>query len=133
MHISELDYQLVENPHDIIKEGDKIKAKIINIDKNKISLSIKALKENPWEKIKDKYKTNQIVKGTITKFNPFGAFVQLDKYIHGLAHISEFGDEENMKKTLEIGKKYDFKILSIKPKEYKMSLSPILKEKEESK
>ncbi len=133
VHISELDYQLVENPHDIIKEGDKIKAKIINIDKNKISLSIKALKENPWEKIKDKYKTNQIVKGIITKFNPFGAFVQLDKHIHGLAHISEFGNEENMKKMLDINKKYDFKILSIKPKEYKMSLSPILKEKEESK
>ena len=125
VHISELDYQLIEDPHDIVKVGDKVKAKIISIDDDKISLSIKALKKNPWEKVEEKYKKGQIVKGTVTKFNPFGAFVQLDKKIHGLAHISEFGSENKMKEMLEIGKKYDFKILSIKPKEYRMALKPI--------
>ena len=124
VHISELAYQLIENPRDLINVGEKVKAKIIEIDKDKISLSIKALKKNPWEKVKEKYKTNQIIKGKITKFNPFGAFVQLDKDIHGLAHISEFGSEKRMKEILEIGKKYDFKILSIKTKEYRIALKP---------
>lgn len=125
VHISELDYQLIENPNDIVKMGEEVKTKIIEIDKDKISLSIKALKKNPWEKVQEKYEINQIVKGTVTKFNPFGAFVQLDKHIHGLAHISEFGTDAKMKEMLEIGKKYDFKILSLKPKEYRMALKPV--------
>lgn len=133
VHISELDYQLIEDPHDIIKIGEKIKAKMIEINKNKISLSIKALKKNPWENIKEKYDVGQIVKGTVTKFNPFGAFVQLDKRIHGLTHISEFGTEAKMKETLKIGKKYDFKIISIKPKEYRMALKPMFAAIEEKK
>ena len=122
VHISELAYQLVKNPSDLFKVGDKAKAKVIEIDKNKISLSIKALQKNPWEDVENKYKVGQTVKGTVTNFNPFGVFVQLDKNIHGLAHISEFGTEEKMKESLEIDKKYDFKILSIKPKEYRMAL-----------
>lgn len=133
VHISELAYQLIENPHDIIEIGQKVKAKIIEIEKDKISLSIKALQKNPWEKVKEKYKTGQIIKGMVTKFNPFGVFVQLDKQIHGLAHISEFGTEAKMKETLEIGKKYDFKVLSIKPSEYRMALKPVIEKKEKIK
>lgn len=129
VHISELDYQLIENPQDIVKIGDKVKAKIIEIEKDKISLSIKALKKNPWEKVEEKYKIGEIVKGIVTKFNSFGTFIQLDKHIHGLTHISEFGTEKRMKELLEIGKKYDFKILAIKSTEYRMALRPIFKEK----
>ena len=130
VHISELAYQLIEDPRNIVKIGEKIKAKIIDIDKNKISLSIKALEKNPWEKVGEKYKVNQIIKGTITRLTPFGAFIQLDKNIHGLAHISEFGTEEKMKEMLKINKKYDFKILSIKPREYRMALKPIFEKLE---
>jgi small subunit ribosomal protein S1 len=126
-HISELAYQLIENPHDIVKIGDKIKAKIIDVDKDKISLSIKALQKNPWDEVEKKYQVNQTVKGTVTKFNPFGAFVQLDKNIHGLAHISEFETEKKMTDALTIGEKCEFKILSIKPSEYRMALKPLLK------
>jgi len=125
VHISELAYQLIEDPHDIVKIGEKIKAKIIKIDKDKISLSIKTLQKNPWEKVREKYDAGQTVKGKVTKFNPFGAFIQLDKDIHGLTHISEFGTEVRMKEMLEIGKKYNFKIISIKPNEYRMALKPI--------
>ncbi|MFZ5559739.1 MAG: S1 RNA-binding domain-containing protein [Patescibacteria group bacterium] len=126
IHISEIDWQIIDNPADFFKVGDKIKAKIVEIEGDKISLSTRALKENPWEKVRDKYQTGQIVKGTVTKFNPFGAFVKLDKHIQGLTHISEFGTEKKMKETLELGKKYNFKILSIKPSEYRMALKPIL-------
>lgn len=128
IHISEIDWQIIDNPAEFFKVGDKIKAKIVEIEGDKISLSTRALKENPWEKIRDKYQTGQIVKGTITKFNPFGAFVKLDKHIQGLTHISEFGTEKKMKETLELGKKYNFKILSIKPSEYRMALKLILEE-----
>jgi small subunit ribosomal protein S1 len=133
IHISELAYQLIDNPRDIVKIEEKIKAKIIEIDKNKISLSIKALKKNPWEKIREKYQMDQVVKGKVTKFNPFGAYIGLDKNIHGLAHISEFGTEKRMREILEIGKKYDFKIISIKPKEYRMALKPMFEKPEEAK
>lgn len=125
IHISEINWQIIDNPADFFKVGDKVKAKIVEIEDDKISLSTKALRENPWEKVRDKYQTGQLVKGTITKLNPFGAFVQLDKKIQGLTHISEFGTEKKMKETLEIGKKYEFKILSIKPSEYRMALKPI--------
>lgn len=131
IHISEIDWQIIDNPADFFKVGDKIKAKIVEIDKDKISLSTKALKSNPWEKVREKYETGQIVKGAVTKFNPFGAFVKLDKNIQGLAHISEFGTEKKMKEMLETGKKYDFKILSIKPKEYRMALKPIIEKEME--
>lgn len=126
IHISEIDWQIISNPAEFFKVGDKIKAKIVEIEEDKISLSTKALKENPWKKIRDKYETGQTIKGTITKFNPFGAFVKLDKNIQGLAHISEFGTEQKMKQTLKINKKYNFKIISIKPSEYRMALKPIM-------
>lgn len=131
IHISEIDWQIIDNPAEFFKVGDKIKAKIVEIEEDKISLSTKALKGNPWEKVRDKYQTDQIVKGAVTKFNPFGAFIKLDKNIQGLAHISEFGTEQKMKESLKIDKKYDFKIISIKPSEYRMALKPIFEKEPE--
>jgi len=128
IHISEIDWQIIDNPAEFFKVGDKVKAKIVEIEKDRISLSTKILKENPWQKVRDKYKTGQTVKGTVTKFNPFGAFVKLDKNVQGLTHISEFGTEKKMKEILKINKKYNFEILSIKPSEYRMALKPILSE-----
>ncbi len=129
IHISELDWQLIEDPTEIIKIGDKVKAKIIEISNNKVSLSLKALKKDPWENIEEKYKKGDIVKGKISKFNSFGAFIQISDLpaeqagkIQGLCHISEFGSTQKMEETLEAGKKYDFEILSIEPKEHRMSL-----------
>jgi len=138
IHISEIDWQIIDNPADFFKVGDEVTAKIVEIEGDKVSLSTKALKENPWEKVKEKYAVGQIVKGEVTKFNPFGAFVKVDKHIQGLAHISEFDTEKKMKEALEIGKKYTFKIVSLKPSEYRMALKPILEktktaEKEEKK
>lgn len=77
IHISEIDWILIENPREVLKPGDRVKAKIIDIQGDKISLSLKALKEDPWVKIAEKYQKGDMVKGKITKFNPFGAFVEL--------------------------------------------------------
>lgn len=122
VHISELDWKLIEDPHEVVKTGDKVKAKIIDINDTQVSLSLKALKQNPWEKVEEKYQVGKIYPGKVTKINPFGAFVHLDKDIHGLAHISQFGSLKKMKQKLELGKTYKFKITFIKPSEHRMSL-----------
>ncbi|MCD6528107.1 S1 RNA-binding domain-containing protein [bacterium] len=122
IHISELDWQLIEDPSKIVKVGDKVKAKIINIVDDRVFLSLKALKENPWEEIEKKYKKGQIVKGVVTKFNPFGVFVRIAPKIQGLVHISEFDPKVKIEDVLKIGKEYEFEIISINPKNYKISL-----------
>jgi len=124
VHISELAWQLIENPRDIIKVGNKIKAKIIGIDNDKISLSIRALEKDPWSDIK--YKVGDIVKGKINKINHFGAFVYLDSDIHGLAHISEMTEMfpgKTIEELIKVGESYDWKILSIEAKEHRMGLA----------
>jgi len=122
IHISEIDWQIIENPSQVLKVGDKIKAKIIDISNGKVSLSIKALKEDPWKGIEEKYKKGDVVKGTVTKFNPFGAFVEIEPMIQGLAHISEFGTQTAMEEKIKEGETYDFTILEISPAEHRMSL-----------
>ena len=122
IHISELDWQLIEDPSEIVKVGQKVKAQIIDITDNKISLSLKALKEDPWKNIEEKFQKGSVVEGKITKFNPFGAFVQLADKIQGLCHVSEFGSQAKMEESLEINKKYQFKILLIDPKEHRLTL-----------
>jgi small subunit ribosomal protein S1 len=124
VHISELDWKIINDPSEVVKIGDKVKAKIIEISNNRVWLSLKALKKDPWEGVKSKYKKEDIITGTVTKLNPFGAFVKVDREIQALCHISEFGDEK-MEEVLEVGKDYKFKILSIEEKEHRMSLKPI--------
>lgn len=123
IHISELDWQLVEDPSEIIKIGQKIKAKILKIQDTKVFLSLKALKKNPWQDIKKKIKKGDTVKGKVKKLNPYGVFVEVLPKIQGLCHISEFKAQEKMEQTLKIGKTYDFKVLMINPEEYKITLS----------
>ncbi|MFC1614962.1 S1 RNA-binding domain-containing protein [Patescibacteria group bacterium] len=122
-HISELDWGLVEDPKLLVKVGEKVKARIIEIKDGKISLSIKALKPNPWENIEKKYKKDDIVDGVVIKFNKYGALVSIEEGIAGLAHVSEFGDEAKLKEALELGKTYKFKISLFEPKEHKMTLT----------
>lgn len=123
IHISELDWQLIEDPHNVVQVGQKVAAKIIAIENGRLSLSLKALKKDSWDGIEEKYKKGDVVQGTLMKFNPFGAFIKLEENIHGLCHISEFGSEKNMREMLEADKNYPFKIVSIEPKEHRMSLS----------
>ena len=122
IHISELDWKIIEDPTEIVKVGEKLKAKIIDISGDKVSLSLKALKKDPWLDIEKKYKKGEVVLGKVTKLNPFGAFVQLSPEIQGLCHISEFGLRAKMEEKLKIGEKYNFQILEIRPEEHRMSL-----------
>lgn len=122
IHISELSHRLVENPKEIVKVDDAVKAKILEIKEGRVTLSLKALKEDPWLKAEEKYKPDQDVQGTVLRFNPFGAFIGLDEDIQGLIHISEFGSTEEMQKQLAVGKVYTFNIISVKPQEKRIIL-----------
>ena len=122
IHISELDWRLIESPFEIVKVGQKTKAQIIEIADDKVFLSLKALKKDPWKGLEKKYQKGARVAGKITKFNPFGAFVQITPKIQALCHISEFGTKSKMEEKIKIGQKYDFQILEIRPEEHRMSL-----------
>ncbi len=125
VHISELAWQLIDNPREIIKVNDKVKAKIIGIDDTRISLSIKALTKDPWSIIEEKYQVGELYNGKVDKINHFGAFVYLDSDIHGLAHISEFQESfpgKKLEDKLESGKEYMWKVISIESKSHRMGL-----------
>ncbi|MBK5215544.1 MAG: S1 RNA-binding domain-containing protein [Candidatus Pacebacteria bacterium] len=122
VHISEIDWGLVEDPRTMFKVGDMVKAKIIEIKDGKISLSIKALKENPWKEFENTLKKGDIVSGVVIKFNKHGALVSIKQGVAGLAHNSGFGSEEKMKKTLELGKTYNFQVTLFEPKDQRMTL-----------
>ena len=123
VHISEIDWGLVENPKALFKVGDKLKVKVIEVKEGKISLSIKALKENPWFEAAKTYKKDQDVRAIVIKFNKHGALASIEEGVAGLVHVSEFGSEEKLKQTLELGKIYDFKITLFEPKDQRMTLS----------
>ncbi len=123
VHISEIDWALVEDPRKLYKVGDKVKVKIIEIKEGKISLSIKALKLNPWIEAGTKYKKDDVVKGVVIKFNKHGALASIEEGVSGLVHISEFGSEDKLRRNLELGKTYTFKITLFDAKEQKMALS----------
>lgn len=125
VHISELAWQRIENPKDIVRVGQEVDAKIIAIDKGRVSLSMKQLQDDPWLEAVKKYQIGQKVTGTVTKIMPFGVFVELDKDIQGLAHLMELSHEavKNPEEVLKTGDEREFKIISIEPGEHRLGLS----------
>ena len=125
VHISELAWQRINNPREMIKVDDPVRAQIINLDNGRISLSIKRLSRDPWEDVVKKYQVGQMVRGKVTKLMPFGAFVELDDDIHGLAHLGELSDKSiaDPKEAVTEGEEYSFKIISIEPQNHRLGLS----------
>ncbi|MFA6918960.1 MAG: S1 RNA-binding domain-containing protein [Patescibacteria group bacterium] len=132
IHISEIAWQRIDNPNDFVKVGQKIKAEIIGIENSKIFLSMKKMQMDPWDGIEKKYKIGQKVKGKVIKINPFGLFVELDKNIHGLAHISQLSDKPiaNINDFAKAGDEIDLYIVSMDPRNHRLGLSAV-KPKEE--
>ncbi len=122
VHISELDWGLVEDPRSMFKVGEKIHARVIEIKEGKISLSIKALKENPWKEYEGKLKKGDIIKGVVIKYNKHGALISIKEGVAGLVHNSTLGGESKLREKLELGKNYNFQITLFEPKEQKMTL-----------
>ncbi len=129
VHISELDWGLVEDPRTLFKVGQKVKVKVIEIKDSKISLSIKALKPNPWTEASKKYKKDDTVEAVVIKFNRHGALASIEEGVAGLVHISDFGSDEKLREKLELGKSYKFKINLFDPKDQKMALSFLAEQK----
>jgi small subunit ribosomal protein S1 len=125
VHISELAWQRIEHPKDIVRVGQEVKCMIIGLDKGRISLSMKQLERDPWQDSIKKYQIGQVVKGKVTKVMPFGVFVELDDQIQGLAHLMELSHEEvkNPEDILKVGDEREFKIISIEPQEHRLGLS----------
>lgn len=131
VHISEIDWALVEDPRKLFNVGDSVDVKIIEIKDGKVSLSIKALKENPWKSAGKSYKKGDVVEGIIIKYNKHGALAAIEEGVAGLVHISEFEGEEDLKDKLELGKRYKFKITLFDADEQKMTLSTKLEDSKE--
>ncbi len=125
VHISEIAWQRIDHPRDILKIGQHVGAEVIGIEGSKIFLSMKKLIRDPWADIQKRYKVGDIVKGQVLKANPFGFFVELDPEIHGLAHISELSDKPvaDVTTIAKPGDTLDFKIISIEPNEHRLGLS----------
>jgi len=125
VHISEMDWALVENPKTRYKAGDNVKVKVIEIKDGKVSLSIKALIDDPWKAAASKYKKDQKVDAVIIKYNKHGALASIEEGVAGLVHISEFTNEQELRAKLELGKVYPFTITFFEPKDRRMTLKPV--------
>ena len=125
VHISEISWERVNNPSDYLKVGQTIDAKIISIDKERLSLSIKQLTKDPWLDEVEQFKSGDKVEGTVTRITPFGAFVQISPAVEALVHISELGDGNDVdpEKVFTLNERKEFVVLDIDRDNRKISLS----------
>jgi small subunit ribosomal protein S1 len=127
VHVSELSWRHVENPNEVVKVGDTVTVKVLEIDndKERISLSIKQVKEDPWLDFELHYKENDVVEGEVTKVVPFGAFITIGKGVEGLVHVSEISTEkiDSPELALALGQKVKVKITELDIEKRRVNLS----------
>ena len=125
IHISEISWERVNSPGDYVKVGDIVEAKIIAIDKDRLSLSIKQLQEDPWLNEIAQFNKGDKVEGTVTRITPFGAFVQISPAVEALVHVSELGEGSDVdpEKIFVLNERKEFKVLDIDREGRKISLS----------
>ncbi|MBR3324212.1 S1 RNA-binding domain-containing protein [Candidatus Saccharibacteria bacterium] len=125
IHISEISWERVNNPSDYVKIGDEIEAKIIAIDKERLSLSMKQLMEDPWLHEVENLKKGSKVEGTVTRITPFGAFVQISPAVEALVHVSELGEGSDVdpEKVFTLNERKTFTVLDVDKEGRKISLS----------
>lgn len=127
VHVSELAWNRVEKPSDVVKEGDKVTVKVLKVDKEneRIGLSIKETQAGPWAKVAEEFKVGAIVKGTVKRLVSFGAFVEVAPGIEGLVHISQIANRRvnTPGEVLKEGQEVQVKVLDVVPQEQRISLS----------
>ena len=127
VHLSELSWDRVQHPRDVLEVGQEVKVKVINIDREKkrIGLSLRALADDPWKSRVEKFAVGQLVEGVITRLTKFGAFARLEGDIEGLIHISEMADHriEHPKEVLKDGEVRTLRIVRIDPEQHRIGLS----------
>jgi small subunit ribosomal protein S1 len=128
VHVSDISWnKRIKHPGEVLKKGQEIEAVITNIDteNRRLSLSIKDTEPSSWDRFVTEHKPGDLVKGRITRFANFGAFVELDEGLEGLCHVSELSDErvERPEEVAQIGQEMEFRILRIEPDTKKIGLS----------
>jgi small subunit ribosomal protein S1 len=125
IHISEISWERVDNPRNYVKIGETVKAKIIAIDRDRLSLSLKQMTEDPWLEQVKAFKAGEVVEGKVTRITPFGAFVQLSPSVEALVHVSEMSDDATAdpEKLFQLNEKKQFKVLDIDTENRKIALS----------
>lgn len=127
VHLSELSWERVDHPNEMLTVGDEVDVKVISVDhdRRRIGLSLRQLQKDPWEDHINEYKVGQLVEGTITRLVKFGAFARLDEYIEGLVHISELSEEriEHPKEVVSEGEELALRIIKIEPDRRRIGLS----------
>jgi small subunit ribosomal protein S1 len=127
VHLSEISWERVTHPSEVLEVGQEVQVKVINIDREKkrIGLSIRALQNDPWQKKVEKYKVGQLVEGVITRLTKFGAFARLEGDLEGLIHISEISETriEHPKEKLHDGEVLTLRIIRIDPDQRRIGLS----------
>jgi ribosomal protein S1 len=125
IHISEISWERVDNPRNYVKVGETVKAKIIAIDKDRLSLSLKQMSEDPWLEQVKAFKAGDVVEGKVTRITPFGAFVQLSPSVEALVHVSEMSDDEAVdpEQLFQLNEKKEFKVLDVDTENRKIALS----------
>ncbi|PTY02933.1 30S ribosomal protein S1 [Verrucomicrobia bacterium LW23] len=128
IHVSDLSWtRKINHPSEMLKKGDEVEALVMEIDKSnqRISLSMKALADDPWKSIEQKYKMGDVVSGKVSKVASFGAFIQLEEEIDGLVHISQISNErvEKVKDVLKVGQDVTARVIKVDKGERRIGLS----------
>ncbi len=127
IHVSQLSWEKIKHPSEVVKEGDKIQVRIEKVDPEtgRIGLSYRALQDNPWTDIDSRFPIGSVVRGTVTRLATFGAFVKITTGVEGLVHISELAHRRvsNVQGIVKEGDEVDVKILSVDRDAQKISLS----------
>ena len=127
IHISELSWQPIKHPNQVVRVGDEVEVAVVNLDKEqgKIGLSLRQRQPDPWSVIEQTFTVGQRVNGVVTNIVEFGAFVRLDNGVEGLAHVSELADVEvkHPGEAVARGKAYVFEIIRIDPERRRIGLS----------
>lgn len=127
VHLSEISWERINHPSEVLKVGQEVKVKIISVDREKkrIGLSIRQMQDDPWSKQVEKFQVGQLVEGTITRLTKFGAFARIEGDIEGLIHISEISEKriEHPKEVLKEGEILPLRIIRIDPENHRIGLS----------
>jgi ribosomal protein S1 len=127
IRINELTWGRRKDPHEVVKVGERIKVKVlsVNLDNEKVSLSLRQTKPHPWEVVEEKYPIGSVVEGTVLRIHPFGVVLELDEGITGLIHISQLDAKriDKIENFIKVGDKLQAKVMSIDKENRKMKLS----------
>lgn len=127
LHVTDISWVRIKHPKDVLKEGQEIDVKILNVDpeKKKISLGYKQLQPKPWDLVPEKYNVGDIIEGKVVRIAPFGAFVELEPTVDGLIHISQVTNRriEKVEDVLALGQTVKAKVLEVNAEKRRISLS----------